>query len=137
MSSAFITVYSGSPNPSGNASPVATIKRTNTKLAEFGYVLAVGATGKIYVAYAYGFGKVIVYAAGANGNVAPIAAIAGPKTGLDDPVTIAVDAAGRIYVGNNGPTFNECWSLLRARTGTCIRSRRSAAHTPAFSTILT
>ena len=51
----------------------------------------------------------IVYAAGANGNAAPIAAtIVGPKTGLIVPGGIGVDAAeAEVYVANNGgPTFN-------------------------------
>ena len=43
--------------------------------------------------------SITVYPAGSNGNVKPIAAIAGPDTGLDDPC-IAVDSSGKIYAGN-------------------------------------
>jgi hypothetical protein len=44
--------------------------------------------------------KVLVYARGAKGNVAPIATIAGSNTGLFGPASIAVDEARRIYVAN-------------------------------------
>ncbi|MGH8337001.1 MAG: hypothetical protein ACRETL_09335, partial [Gammaproteobacteria bacterium] len=43
---------------------------------------------------------VTVYAAGARGNVAPVATIDGIDTGLGDPQGIAVDSGGRIYVTN-------------------------------------
>jgi hypothetical protein len=42
-----------------------------------------------------------IYAAGSNGNVAPIATIAGPLTQLDKPNGIAVDSIGNIYVAND------------------------------------
>ena len=52
-------------------------------------------------------GSVTVYAAGASGNVAPIATIGGSSstdnTGLNYPVGIARDGAGRLYVTNPGP----------------------------------
>ena len=44
--------------------------------------------------------KVFVYAAGSNGNVAPIATISGPKTGLYSPDGVAVDSNGNIYVAD-------------------------------------
>src|SRR5438034_4321005 len=53
------------------------------------------------------FRSVTVYAAGASGNVAPIATIGGSSstdnTGLNYPVGIARDGAGRLYVTNPGP----------------------------------
>jgi 6-phosphogluconolactonase (cycloisomerase 2 family) len=49
---------------------------------------------------------VTVYAANVAGssNVAPTATIAGSNTGLNIPIAVALDAAGRIYVANLGGT---------------------------------
>lgn len=47
-------------------------------------------------------GSVTVYDAGANGNVAPLAAIAGSNTQLGPAEGVAFDAAGNIYVSNKG-----------------------------------
>jgi hypothetical protein len=45
--------------------------------------IAVGPDGKIYVSYRWGeHNDIAIYAAGANGNVAPIATLAGPNTGF-------------------------------------------------------
>jgi hypothetical protein len=44
--------------------------------------------------------SITVYPVGATGNVAPIAAIAGPQTGIDLPYGVALDASGNIYVTN-------------------------------------
>ena len=46
--------------------------------------------------------SVTVYAALANGNVAPIRTIAGRSTQLSYPTGIAVDGSGHIYVANPG-----------------------------------
>jgi 6-phosphogluconolactonase (cycloisomerase 2 family) len=80
-----ITVYSR--GASGDATPIAIIMGANTELdTPFGIV--VDPSGRLYVASA-AFGsqqyKVTVYAAAANGNVAPTATIAGPTTGLSAP----------------------------------------------------
>ena len=45
--------------------------------------------------------SVTVYASGSTGNVAPSLVITGPNTGLNLPLGIAVDSAGKIYVANN------------------------------------
>ncbi len=49
-----------------------------------------------------GQNSVTVYASGQTGNVnaAPLGTIAGSKTGLTNPVALAVDSGGRIYVLN-------------------------------------
>ena len=49
-----------------------------------------------------GADSVSVYAPGANGNIAPIAIISGPKTQRKLPQGIAVDSDGKIYVANDG-----------------------------------
>ena len=69
--------------------------------------IAVSSTGKIYVANGGsgigpdGNGYVTVYAAGSNGDVAPAAVIGGSNTGLDQPVGIALDSSGKLFVANN------------------------------------
>lgn len=46
--------------------------------------------------------SVTVYTAGATGNAKPIQTIAGPSTGLQNPIGIAVNGSGDIYVANFG-----------------------------------
>jgi hypothetical protein len=93
---------------SGNASPIATITGSNTGLNGPQHIALDGA-GNIYVANTGGIavegegsGNVLVYAAGATGNVSPMATIAGSMTGLSDPEGIALDDAGNMYVANLG-----------------------------------
>lgn len=45
-------------------------------------------------------GSVAVFAAGSNGDVAPIRTISGSKTKLDLPDAIALDSLGNVYVAN-------------------------------------
>ena len=44
--------------------------------------------------------SVTEYAVGATGDASPIATIAGPHTGLDHPVGVAVDSSGHLFVTN-------------------------------------
>lgn len=95
-----VTVYPAGSN--GNVAPIATIIGADTGLDNPSGI-AVDSSGKIYVANRGGglssASSITVYAAGSNGNVKPIATIAGPNTALDDPC-IAVDSSGKIYAGN-------------------------------------
>ena len=50
--------------------------------------------------------SVNIYPIGSRGDSSPIAIIKGPATGLDDPVSIAFDSSGKIYVLNNGSGGN-------------------------------
>jgi sugar lactone lactonase YvrE len=90
---------------SGAAIPKAVIAGSNTGLLPWG--IALDAAGNIYVANigsdpntGLTGNKITVFAAGASGNATPTATIAGGNTGLDEPVGIAVDGAGNIYVAN-------------------------------------
>src|SRR5207244_1560613 len=93
----------------GNSKPSATIAGPETGLRD-PYAIAVDARGSIYVANYQGgpsgSGSITVYRPGSNGNVKTIGTIAGPSTGLHDPVGVAVDCSGSIYVANyeGGPS---------------------------------
>ena len=101
-----ITIYPA--GSSGEVAPIAVISGSNTDL-QFPQGIAVDTDGKIYVANdgnlkdraedatryddrprADPADSITVYAAGSNGNVAPIARINGPRTGLGHPMGIAV-----------------------------------------------
>ena len=99
-----INVYAA--GSSGNVVPSAVIMGHRTRL-EAPQAVAVDSSGKIY-AIDGGFSydtesppRVMVYAAGSKGNVAPIVTISGNRTGLDSPDGIAVDPNGKIYVLND------------------------------------
>jgi hypothetical protein len=96
-----VTVYAA--GSSGNVTPIQTISGSNTGLSDI-LGIAVGTAGDIFVSSSgggSGSGHVSVFAAGANGNVAPSQSISGPLTGIDQPYGLAVDPPGNIYVVNN------------------------------------
>ena len=94
-----VTVYAAGAN--GDATPVRTISGSNTALGN-PYGIALDAAGKLYVvdnlSQFGGVDELTVYAAGANGNVAPLQNITGSNTGMNGAVYDAVDATGKIYV---------------------------------------
>jgi len=99
-----LTVYADSAT--GNAAPVRTIPGIDAGRHNTGG-LAVDAAGRLYIA-THRFGgdtigdTIKVFAANASGNAAPLYTIAGSNTGLNAPGGIALDAAGRLYVANEG-----------------------------------
>ena len=87
-----VTVYATLAN--GNVAPIRTIAGSKTRMYSPAGV-AVDGSGHIYIANSsdplFGHGHTVtVYAAFANGNVAPINTISGPNTGLNEPEGIAI-----------------------------------------------
>lgn len=97
-----VTVFAA--GASGNATPLQLIAGSNTQLIT-PYGVVADATGRIIVADlgtpGAGNGAVRVYAAGATGNVAPIATIGGPATQLSAPSGVRLDGSGNIWVSDN------------------------------------
>jgi sugar lactone lactonase YvrE len=95
-----VSIYNAGSN--GNATPSSIIKGPNTGLDSYNpSKIALDAKGNVYVLNSLDpmQGSVTVYAAGSRGNVTPMATIAGPNTGLNSDVDIAVDLkSGDIYV---------------------------------------
>ncbi len=99
-----ITVYAAGGKP--DQSPLATIGGPDTDIISPDGV-AVDRADRVYVANAYYPGSITVFGANPRGRIRtpPIAIIAGGSTGIDTPVGVAVDGAGRIYVANNAGYF--------------------------------
>lgn len=97
-----VTVYAA--GSSGNVTPIQTISGSATLLSDI-LGIAVDGAGNIYVsngaANGSGAESVDVFAANANGNVAPLRTISGALTGIDHPYGVAVDPTGNLYVVNN------------------------------------
>jgi hypothetical protein len=96
-----ITVYSAGSD--GNVLPIASIAGSNTALSPFGGI-AVDSSGSVY-AQGCPNGKcysIVVYPPGSNGNVSPATVISG--AGITDPVAVALDPAGNLYVLNDFDT---------------------------------
>ncbi len=88
-----VTVYPAGAN--GDVDPIAVINGPQTGLdSEDAYGIAVDSSGNIYVVNRGGLhdqnGSVNIYRAGSDGDVAPIASIRGPLTGLRYPEGIAL-----------------------------------------------
>jgi hypothetical protein len=97
-----VTVYDRDAKE--NQTPVETIAGKNTGMLQPSGI-AVDTAGRIYVSDFFagpGYaGSVFVYAAGANGDVKPIATI---TNGINMPKGIALDGSGNVYVANfEGP----------------------------------
>lgn len=95
-----VVVFSASA--SGNASPTRVITGPATGLA-VPTGIAVDAAARVYVANkagSTGAGSITIYAAGASGNAAPAATIAGPQTGIFEPTSLALDSSKNIYETN-------------------------------------
>ncbi|HUO03674.1 MAG TPA: NHL repeat-containing protein [Candidatus Binataceae bacterium] len=99
----FDSIVVFAPGSVGNVAPIAKIGGSNGEM-NFPESIAVDSKGYIYVVNRdggpSGNGSVTIYSPGSNGNVAPYATIKGSRTGLNEPIGVAVDSAGKIYVTN-------------------------------------
>jgi hypothetical protein len=114
-----LTVYARGAN--GDVAPIQTVSGSSTRL-NGPWGIALDTSRNIYVANTggrspSGFTSVTVYAAGANGNVAPIQTISGSNTGLSQASGIAVDASRNIYVGNVGNAVGSVTVYAAGATG--------------------
>ena len=110
----YIANFNGSisvfpPGSNGNATPSASIAGPLTGLAGPSG-LALDSADNIYVSN-HGGGQqnsssITVFAAGSNGNVAPIGTINGPDTMLNGPGALALDSRGNIYAANSSNAIN-------------------------------
>ena len=103
-----------------NEAPIATIGGVNTGL-DFVEGIAVDSVGNVYVANSNSVpaASVSVYAAGSNGNAAPIATISGSNTFLSSPYGIAVDStSGKIFVTDFDAKSVFVFPALGSSTGT-------------------
>jgi sugar lactone lactonase YvrE len=99
-----VTIYAAGSH--GDTAPIAIIGGVNTGLIS-PQGIAVDSSGKIYVADDGNSSasppvlpSVFVFAAGSNGNAAPIATIS-DHTDLEYPQGIALDSSGNVYVADN------------------------------------
>lgn len=97
-----IAVYA--PPLTGDKAPEAVIAGDHPFLGGTG--IAVTKQGTIYVANrsATGTGYISEFAPGSKGNVLPSAYIKGSKTLLQQPIAVAIDKTGKIYVANSNGT---------------------------------
>jgi hypothetical protein len=107
-----VTVYAAGSH--GNVAPIQTIAGPSTTFVEPSGI-AVDRSDAIYVTSCTAtngcgvggiVGALLVFAPGANGDVAPIRTIAGPNTGLAQAGLIALDASANIYVTQYYSNYN-------------------------------
>ena len=114
----------------GNVAPIRTIAGSCTGLHR-PMGLALDGTGNLYAANlgadTPGTNSVTVYAAGASGNATPVSIIAGGNTRLYNPLGIALDAGGSIYVSNYGDT-DQGPTILKRPSLSTLRARAAMWH---------
>jgi hypothetical protein len=114
----------------GNVAPIA----LNTDMADpFG--IARDKSGRIYVSNS-ATNTVTVYPANADGNVPPIAVIAGSNTGLASPTRIALDDSQKIYVLNAAEHFQAINVYPQLGTSTGILNEAPVARIAGSKTLL-
>jgi hypothetical protein len=108
-----ITVYRH--DVSGNAAPLYVIFGRKTEIDSPGQ-LSEDAAGDLYVANGglNASASILVFAHGANGNVAPIRKLAGPATGMHHVVAMTVDkTTGKIFTVDDSVPLGQGANLLR------------------------
>ena len=96
------TIYVYAAGAVGNVAPMRTIRGFKTDLS-YPTQVTLDAGDDIYVSNEGNDqipASITVYAAGANGDVAPIRNITGDRTGLSAPSGVALDNAGHIFAAN-------------------------------------
>jgi hypothetical protein len=101
-----VTEYA--PGANGDAIPVATISGATTRLlnANGGGAMVVSSSGEVLVADGSG-NRLLGFAPGASGNVAPSLDIEGSNTLLGTPTGVAVDPSGNVYASNQNNSVTE------------------------------
>jgi hypothetical protein len=98
----FYKVPQFQPSANGNATPNLVVSTKSQAVVAQG--VTVDASGDLWVvgrgSYGAGTSAVLEYAKNASGDATPIDVISGPKTGLYEPMSIALDPAGDIWVAN-------------------------------------
>jgi hypothetical protein len=114
-----ITVYRD--NATGDTAPLYTIGGPRTGISSPGQ-LAEDSQGNLYVANGSILSQsanpaVLVFAHGANGDVAPIRKLAGPHTSIHNVQAMTVDQSGGIFVNDVTPSDPFQGSLIRFAAG--------------------
>lgn len=101
-----------SSNPNGNIAPIATLGGNNTAISS-PQGIAFDSAGRLYVAINNptfnSFDAVLVFqglTAGTN-NIAPVNAICGAGTGVNNPTGIAINSLGTVFVVNSQVTVSQ------------------------------
>ena len=116
-SSNSITEYVAGAN--NDIAPVSTISGPLTRLTQPSGI-AIDRSGNIYAANYLASTQsstVTEFAPNSNGNAPPAALISGALTGLNDPVGIALDSSGNIYVSNIGSSTGGVDSITEYTAG--------------------
>jgi len=100
-------IYVWKKDATGNVNPIRTISGSNSLLNE-PYGMACDSHGNLWVANAgngsLGYGdSILEFAKGAHGNVSPITAIGGSRTGLKYPANVHIDPNDRIITTGKDP----------------------------------
>ncbi len=112
--SIYVGTYVGTNGPAGvvdftagsngDVIPHNIIAGSSTRIQN-AYGIAIDPRGTVFVANVLGLSEyigVLVFPGASSGNVTPIAAVSGAKTGIDWPVGVALDRRGDIYVADAG-----------------------------------
>jgi hypothetical protein len=122
------------PGPNGNVAPQRTIAGSSTEL-HAPAAIALDGTGNLYALDMYdaasgcsnptqGCWTINVYAAGADGNAAPLRTIRGPATKLYNAFGLAADGGGNTYVAD-GYHVNCCVTVYAAGASGNVKPLRT------------
>lgn len=116
-----INIYAA--GATGNVAPIQSISGSNTLMQDSNGIAVNPMNGDIYVTSEgvgpSSYGSILIFPNNANGNVAPSGIIAGPSTGLESNLAVALDGAGNIYSTNyiSGASRNTVTVYAAGSTG--------------------